>query len=161
MEVVVRLYLVQHAEAKPKEVDPERSLSEAGRAHAEQVAAVAARLDLQVYEIWHSGKTRAAQTASAFAAALAPDQGVRAVSGLGPVDDVEPIGDELGRLSEPVMLVGHLPFMERLTGYLVTGDAERPVVDFTNSAIVCLARDGSRWQVVWILTPEIAAALDR
>jgi phosphohistidine phosphatase len=154
----MEVYLVQHAEAKPKEVDPNRPLSETGRRDTEQVAAVAARLGLQIDEIRHSGKTRAEQTAKILGTALSPRQGVRAVSGLGPVDDVEPVGDELEDISGPVMLVGHLPFMEKLTGYLVSGDSCQAVVGFTNAAIVCLAKDDGAWQVMWILTPDIAAA---
>jgi phosphohistidine phosphatase len=73
------------------------------------------------------------------------------------VDDVAPVGDELKLLSKPIMLVGHLPFMERLTGYLVTGDAGQAVVDFIHAAIVCLAEEDGDWQVTWILTPDIAA----
>ena len=153
----MKIYLVQHGEAKPEEVDPDRPLSEVGRGHTEQVAAVAAKLGVEVDEIRHSGKTRAEQTAAILGAALSPEQGVRAASGLGPVDDVEPIAAELQAVSKPIMLVGHLPFMERLTGYLVTGDARQAVVDFTNAAIVCLAEEDGHWQVTWILTPDIAA----
>jgi phosphohistidine phosphatase len=153
----MKVYLVQHAEAKPKDMDPARPLSEIGRGHAEQVAAVAAQLGLEIDEIRHSGKTRAEQTATILGAALSPTQGVRAASGLGPVDDVAPVGDELTSLSKPIMLVGHLPFMERLAGYLVTGDADQAVVDFVNAAIVCLEEEKGQWQVAWILTPDIAA----
>jgi phosphohistidine phosphatase len=154
----VKVYLVQHAEAQPEEVDPDRPLSDTGREHAEQVAAVTVKLGLEIDEIRHSGKTRAEQTATILGAALSPSRGVRAASGLGPVDDIEPIAEQLEAVSKPVMLVGHLPFMERLTGYLVTRDAQQAVVDFTNAAIVCLAQDDGQWQLKWILTPEIAAA---
>jgi phosphohistidine phosphatase len=55
------------------------------------------------------------------------------------------------------MLVGHLPFMERMTAYLVTGSAAKPIFKFQNSGIVCLNRDpeiGS-WMIVWSLMPNI------
>mgnify|MGYP006308222385 CR=1 FL=1 len=66
------------------------------------------------------------------------------------------MADELDAASDPVMLVGHLPFMERIAGYFLTGDADQPVIDFTNAGIVCLAKGEDRWQVTWIFTPEIA-----
>jgi phosphohistidine phosphatase len=72
------------------------------------------------------------------------------------LDDVKPVAAELEGTAESWMLVGHLPFMERIAGYLLTGDADQPVIDFTNAAIVCLAYQENRWQVAWILTPEIA-----
>jgi phosphohistidine phosphatase len=138
-----------------KNENPERPLTEAGRDAASNVADVASRLGLEVQQIRHSGKTRARQTAEILAGALTPPGGVVAVGGLAPLDDVQPVADELADHSQPVMLVGHLPFMERLAGLMLAGDAEQPVVKFTKGAIVCLSRDGE-WQVRWILTPEIA-----
>lgn len=153
----MKVYLVQHAEALSEEQDPDRPLSDAGRRHAEQVARVAAELGVEVAEIRHSGKTRARQTAEIMGQALSPPQGVKAISGLSPLDHVGPVAEKLDRASEPVMLVGHLPFMERLAGQLLAGDAHRPVIGFTNAGIVCLERqDDGGWQAIWILTPEIA-----
>ena len=37
----MNVYLVQHGEAKPKDVDPSRSLTERGREETERVAAIA------------------------------------------------------------------------------------------------------------------------
>jgi phosphohistidine phosphatase len=111
-----------------------------------------------VQQIRHSGKTRAEQTAALFAYALSPPDGVLAVPGLAPKDDVAPIAEALERESRPVMLVGHLPFMARLAARLVAGDTERPAVEFRNGGVVCLARQDERWLVSWVLTPEIARA---
>jgi phosphohistidine phosphatase len=55
------------------------------------------------------------------------------------------------------MLVGHLPFMERLAGRMLTGEADQPVIGFTNAGIVCLEKHDERWQARWIITPEMAA----
>jgi len=54
------------------------------------------------------------------------------------------------------MLVGHLPFLKRLAGLLVTGDSDCPVVQLRNASVVCVTREGDRWLVAWILTPEMA-----
>ena len=152
----MKLYLVQHAEAMSEERDPDRPLTDLGRQHTEWVAGAAAELGVEIDEIRHSGKTRARETAEILGDALAPAGGVTAASGLSPLDDVEPVGDEIDAGDQTVMLVGHLPFMERMAGYLLTGDAGRPVIDFTNAGIVCLEKKEARWQAVWILTPEIA-----
>ena len=149
----MNLYLVQHGDAKPKEVDPSRTLSAKGRAETERVAA-AKRMDLTVYQIRHSGKRRAAQTAEILAAAMEPAGGAVAVSGLAPRDDVRPVAESLAEETKSVMLVGHLPFLARLAGLLLAGDPDRPVVHFRNSAIVALARGDAGWSVDWILTPE-------
>jgi phosphohistidine phosphatase len=153
----MKVYLVQHAESKSKDVDPNRSLTEGGRQDTVKVAVLAARMGLDVHQIRHSGKTRAEQTATILGEALSPPDGVVEVSGLAPLDEVEPVADELTKAAQPVMLVGHLPFMERLAGQMLTGDPESSVVQFRNAGIVCLMRE-ERWQVAWIITPEIAAA---
>jgi phosphohistidine phosphatase len=154
--VIVYVYLVQHGEAAPKDVDPERPLTDRGREEVADVAALASRLDLEVARIRHSGKTRAEQTAAVLAEAMAPVEGVEAASGLAPNDAVAPVAEALASAPRPLMLVGHLPFLGRLAGVLVCGDPERPPVRFRNAAIVCLARDAGLWQVAWILTPEMA-----
>jgi len=152
----MRVYLVQHAEAMSEEENPDRPLNDLGRQHTRWVAGAAAELGIEVQQIRHSGKTRAKETAEILGEALNPQGGVTEVRGLSPLDDVEPMGDELAGGSQPIMLVGHLPFMERMAGYLLTGDAQEPVIDFTNAGIVCLEQHEERWQALWILTPEIA-----
>ena len=152
----MELYLVQHAQALPKEQNPQRPLTEEGRHAADAVASACGRLGLTVQQIQHSGKTRAEQTATILAGTLSPPEVFVQVAGLGPRDDVEPVAHRLERGKQPVLLVGHLPFLERLAAYLLTGDPECAVIEFTNASGVCLVREGSRWQVRAILTPEIA-----
>ena len=154
----MKVYLVQHGEAQRKDVDPTRPLTERGRQEVRRVATFADRLDLKVHQIRHSGKTRAEQTAGILGEALSPPGGVVAVTGLAPLDDVQPVADGLAREQQPVMLVGHLPFMARLTGLLVAGDPDQPVVEFRQAGLVCLTREEDGWLVAWVLTPEMANA---
>jgi phosphohistidine phosphatase len=55
------------------------------------------------------------------------------------------------------MLVGHLPFMERLAAYLVTGSWERRIIKFQNGGIVCLDKESETggWFIKWTLMPNI------
>jgi phosphohistidine phosphatase len=152
----MKIYLVQHGEAEPKTVDPARPLTAQGRQDVQQVAAFAARLGLEVEQIRHSGKTRAEQTAEILGEVLSPAGGVVTVSGLAPNDDVRPVAEALTRESQTVMLIGHLPFLARLVGLLVTDNPDRSVVQFRNAGIVCLTREEDGWLVAWILTPEMA-----
>ena len=151
----MKIYLVQHGEAEPKSVDPARPLTERGRQDVQRAAAFAARLGLEVHQIRHSGETRAEQTAAILGQALSPPGGVAAVPGLGPKDDVGPVAEALAQESRPVMLVGHLPFLARLAGRLLVGDAERAPVEFRNAGIVCLTGEEGRWRVAWAVTPEM------
>ena len=152
----MKLYLVQHAEAEPKEIDPARPLTQRGRQDVEQMADLIKRLRLDVKQIRHSGKMRAEQTATVLGEALSPSGGVVAVSGLGPGDDVRPVADELNSSLELVMLVGHLPFLERLTGQLLLGDPHQSLVQFNKAGVVCLEREEERWRIGWVIPPSIA-----
>lgn len=149
----MKLYLVQHGEAKSKEVDPDRPLTEVGRETTEKIAGLASRLGLTVNVIRQSGKTRARQTAEIFGSALSPGGGVIAAEGLGPVDDVVPAAKAFKDEEMNVMLVGHLPFMEKMVAYLTTGDSEKDVIEFHNSGVVCLEGSGDDWEVSWQLLP--------
>jgi phosphohistidine phosphatase len=149
----MRLYLVQHGKAKSKEEDPDRPLAQEGQEETQLMAEMASRLDVGIREIRHSGKTRAEQTATIFGRALSLMGQVKAVSGLGATGDVQPVAEEMAAQDEPVMLVGHKPFMPRLAGWLVNGDIEGSPVDFRNSGIVCLERTNGDWQVRWHLSP--------
>jgi phosphohistidine phosphatase len=78
------------------------------------------------------------------------------VGGLKPLDDVITFAASIDP-AENTMLVGHLPFMERMTAYLVTGSTDKPVFRFQNSGIVCLNKesDSDSWVIVWTLMPKI------
>lgn len=149
------VYLVQHGEAKPEEEDPQRPLTPRGREEVQRVAAWAARAGIPVDVIEHSGKLRAQQTAEILAAALQPPQGVRAVAGLAPLDDVRPVAERLAQGEERVMLVGHLPFMSRLASLLLVEDPEREIVRFRYGGILCLGRVEAGWRVLWMVTPDV------
>jgi len=150
------LYLVQHGKSLPKDVDPDQGLSEEGIAETKRIADVAADYGINVSHIKHSVKTRAHKTAKIFASALNPPRGMTEAEGLKPMDDVVAFAASIAP-NDNTMLVGHLPFMERMTSYLVTGSTDKPVFKFQNSGIVCLNKDpdtGS-WVIVWTLMPKI------
>ena len=150
------LYLVQHGKSLPKGIDPDQGLSEEGVAETKRIADVAANYGVNVSHIKHSVKTRAHKTAEIFASALNPPRGIAEVDGLKPLDDVITFAAAMDP-TENSMLVGHLPFMERMTSYLVTGSTDKPVFKFQNSGIVCLNKDpdSGSWVIVWTLMPNI------
>ena len=150
------LYLVQHGKSLAKEVDPDQGLSETGIADTRTIARVAAGYNVAVNRIHHSVKTRTRQTAEIFAETLHPTDGVHQIDGIKPMDDVTAIAPVLNP-DDALMLVGHLPFMARLTALLVTGRIEPPVFRFQNSGIVCLDKqpNETNWQIIWTLMPTI------
>lgn len=150
------LFLVQHGKSLPKDVDPQKGLSDQGSAEVTRIADAAKGYNVQVGSICHSGKTRARQTAEIFASALEPKQGIREKSGLKPLDDVITIAASINN-ADDIMLVGHLPFMERMCAYLITGKTDKPVFKFQNGGIVCMDIDAESqsWIIKWTLMPAI------
>jgi len=150
------LYLVQHGKSLPEEVDLERGLSPEGIADVTRIAEVAGGYGIRPGTILHSGKKRARQTAEIFASFLLSGEEVVYTSGIDPLDDVTELARKV-KTEDNWMLVGHLPFMERLVGFLTTGSIEKPVFRFQNGGIVCLDKDAGSpfWFVKWALMPRI------
>jgi phosphohistidine phosphatase len=150
------IFLVQHGISLPKEKDPNKGLSDEGIAETKRIAEVAKEYKVRVSGITHSGKTRALQTADIFSSALEPENGLEERNGLNPLDDVTAFADTIDS-AENRMFVGHLPFMERITAFLITGSMEKPVFKFQNSGIVCLDQDPvtQSWVIKWTLMPNI------
>jgi phosphohistidine phosphatase len=150
------VYLVQHAAAKAKEDDPTRDLTEVGRMEIEHVAHHLKRLNVQVKQIFHSGKTRARSTAEILAWHLKPPAGITEAPGLAPLDDPAIWADRIGGLTEDIMMVGHLPHLARLAALLMAGDQEKNIVNFQMGGAVRLQQmSPGQWAVDWMVLPEI------
>jgi len=152
----VKLYLVQHGEATPEEVDPSRPLTAKGIADVERMARFSQEASVRVPVIWHSGKLRARQTAELLAAALQAPERIQEVSGLAPNDPIEPVASQLESRKEDLMIVGHLPFLAKLASMLLLGSMA-DIIAFRQGGIVCLERGQDRgWRLAWMATPELA-----
>ena len=153
---MMAIFLVQHGKSLTKEQDPEQGLSRQGIDDVERIAGVAQGYNVHVESIVHSRKKRARQTAQIFASALKPAGGLQERDGLKPLDDVTAFAGSLNPQSQ-IMMVGHLPFMERLTSFLITGDIDQRVFKFQNGGIVCLdtGLEEKGWVIRWTLMPEI------
>ena len=89
-------------------------------------------------------------------AVLKPEKGVHERNGLKPLDDVVAFSGTIDS-KENLMLVRHLPFMARLTSYLITESVDTPVFKFQNGGILCLDMDSDEesWVIKWTLMPKI------
>ncbi|MBI5957563.1 MAG: hypothetical protein HY866_02435, partial [Chloroflexi bacterium] len=75
--------------------------------------------------------------------------------GLTYADPPGPLVHELTYETEPVMLVGHNPFMEDLTALMLTGSDEKTPVSFGTSSTACLELSGNQWVLKWVLHREL------
>jgi phosphohistidine phosphatase len=158
----MRAYLVQHGKAKSADQDPNRGLTDEGRQEVQQIAGFLERLRLSVALIQHSGKPRAEQTAHILAERMRCTAGPGPTGGLNPDDDPATAANFLKVYTEDILIVGHLPHLERLTSLLLTGNPDRRPVQFKNSGVVCLEKEPSgTWSLAWAIVPELLTAPNR
>lgn len=147
-------YLVQHATAASKQEDPDRPLTEQGRRELEGVMMLMMRFGaITASRVVHSGARRAEETARMIGTSL--DAEVVAEDGLAPNDDPAGWAGRLRTSDRDLVLVGHLPHLERLASLMLCEDPERRVVRFANGGIVCLGDDDGRWCLHWAVTPAL------
>jgi phosphohistidine phosphatase len=155
-EVEMKLYLVQHAKAASKDVDPERSLTKEGRRDIQKVAAFIKTLNPAVDYLWHSRKKRAIQTAEILSDVITINKEKTEREGLAPNDDVAAIKDELIASQQDIMIVSHMPFVSKLASLLLTGQEFANTLAFKQGGIVALSSSESNlWQIEWMVIPEL------
>jgi phosphohistidine phosphatase len=149
------LYLIQHGEAAPEDLDPQRRLTEKGAEDVGKIADLLRPLGLTVKSVWHSGKARARQTAEI----IGPAMGVSVPTkhaGLSPNDPTSPIQVEIAGVDGDLMIVGHLPFLGKLASALLTGSESADIVAFQQGGIICLERlRETKWKTLWMIIPDL------
>ena len=152
----MKLYLVQHGEAASKEADPERPLTGKGRKDSAKTAEFLGSSGISVDSIWHSTKTRAMETARIFENELSPKEGTVQKEGLAPSDPVTDILAVVMAEGKDIMIVGHLPFLEKIASYALIGAEEPGIVKFNMGGVVCLERDeDDSWQLLFAVKPDL------
>ena len=148
------LYFVQHGEAVAKTINPDRPLSQQGIENVQRIATSLGKNGLIINTIYHSGKSRAMQSAQIFAKHTGTGT-VTATSGMAPNDDVAAFAvmSDLHQLDN-TMFVGHLPFMEKLVSLLTTGNEQADIVNFENGGVVCLERSQNSFHMAWFIKPS-------
>lgn len=152
----MKLYLVQHGESVPEEIDPKRPLTENGRADVSKAARFLKDAEVQINIIWHSTKLRAEQTAELISEVIKPSRGVEERIGLAPNDPVDKIKDELLKEENDLMIVGHLPFLWKLISLILLGNGSYNIISFRQGGVVCLEKKPEgNWFLIWAIVPEL------
>jgi phosphohistidine phosphatase len=147
-----RLYFAQHGLALSETENPNRPLSEAGISQTKIIATALHRSGTPVSSIFHSGKLRALQTAEIFAS-LINISTISVIDHLSPNDDVTLTAQNFK--VNNALYVGHLPHIEKLVSYLVTGNENQSVIKFQNSAVVCLEKNETGYHILWYITADL------
>ncbi|MBI2314413.1 MAG: phosphohistidine phosphatase SixA [Betaproteobacteria bacterium] len=155
----MRLFLMQHGDSLPEEVNRERPLSGRGREDVARMARFLSVAGCRASRVYHSGKNRAWQTAEIMAEHLAPGVSPQVMSGISPNDPVAPVAQQVQGFSDDALIAGHQPFMGRLVAQLVAGNAELAVVSYRQGSVACVEKNAEGgWSLCWMMRPELLAA---
>lgn len=151
----MRLFLVQHGDAVAEDVDPDRPLSEQGRADIRRLAEWLSGQNVRVDQILHSGKTRAKQTGELLRPVLKKPSNVFESRGLAPNDSPEAFLRQLTDPSKDTLVAGHMPFVARTVSQALTDAPDRQLIDFQPGSIAGIERgSGASWHLFLFARPE-------
>ena len=152
----MRLYLVRHGEAVVSDNGGDVALSEWGKFEVEKSGTeIADRID-NLDIIFHSNKLRAHQTAKIIQTKLKFDATVpmNEMEGLKPNDSAEEIAEWAGQVQNDIMLVGHLPFINKLAGILLKESEKNYSLSFGTASVASFERGKSGdWMLLWFFNP--------
>ncbi len=152
----MKLYLARHGDYTLDPIQNMDVLSEKGMNDVLAITNWLKPLNLSVASIWHSSKNRAQQTAGILAAAFTAKKAAAYHEGLEPDDDIDRVTAEIQHSDDDMVVVGHLPFMSKLTSHLLIGDENRELINFATGSLVCLSQiDKTHWVMDWMLTPDM------
>ena len=152
----MRLYIVQHGDAVAKDVDPDRPLSDQGRADIERLADLLGKHKIQVARIFHSGKTRAKETAELLRPLLERQGEFEEQQGLAPNDSPDAFLRQSVRADKDTLIVSHMPFVARIVSQALTGVPDRQLLEFAPGGVAGIERgDSASWRLFMFLRPEI------
>ena len=143
------VYFAQHAKATSKEIDEHRPLSADGTDETRSVASCLKKHHVEINKVCHSGKLRAVQTANIFAEILDVDDVIQ-LDVMNPNDEPTKLIQQISQ--DKVLYVGHLPNIQKVVSKLIC-DEDAAVVQFQNSAVVCIEVNGSESSIQWFMTP--------
>ena len=152
----MKLYLVQHGEACAREVDPDRPLTDQGKADIDHLADFLRQAGIQVERVIHSGKLRAAQTAERLAKVVVPGVELESSGIISPNDNPKAFDWQSDSWDKDTLVVGHLPFLAKLVSHLVIEDENKLITDWQPGSAVCLGHNSNaQWQINWMIRPEL------
>lgn len=153
----MKLYLVQHGDACSKQDDPQRPLTEKGKADANRLAVFLRQAGVEVDHVVHSGKLRAQQTAERLVNAIAPGTKIEVHDAINPNDSPVSFAVRLKELPGDSLIVSHVPFIPSLIAHLVVGNKNSLITAFTPGSVACLeiTAEKNNWSLNWMMRPEL------
>ncbi|MEJ5165547.1 MAG: phosphohistidine phosphatase SixA [Thermoanaerobaculia bacterium] len=152
----MKIYLVQHGEAKSEQEDPERGLTEKGIEDLHKIGKFLQKMDMKLDKIYHSGKKRAEQTAEILKNYLKIEGNIQKIEGISPMDEPEILYERIKDFDENIMIVGHLPHLSKFSSLLLSGDKNKNIINFKMGSVLCLSKSQEGFKIDLFLIPEIS-----
>ncbi|MCX8065947.1 MAG: phosphohistidine phosphatase SixA [Candidatus Hydrogenedentes bacterium] len=152
------IYLVQHGEAYPKELNPDRPLTPEGKMTTRKMGEFIKNKGIQVETFWHSLKLRAKETAEILREALdLLSTPIIEYEELEPEISPKKILKEIKKTEySNIMIVGHLPHLSKLSGLLLLKDETLEIISFEKAGIVCIEwKEEIGGILKWMITPSL------
>jgi len=88
---------------------------------------------------------------------LKVENDISQADGIKPMDDAIAFARHIDEIDD-LMIVSHLPFLERLTACMTSGNPETTVFKFQSGGIVCMEQLPApyEWVIKWALMPNIS-----
>lgn len=150
----MNLYVIRHGEAFSGEEDPERKLTASGKEKVIKLGHFLNVAGINIQHIFHSTKARAQQTAEIIAKNYANTK-PSVLACLEPESDIKTLIYAIDKVENNTLLVGHLPNLELLSNFLLTGNFNTSTIAFSPSSIACFKREGSFWILTWLIEPDL------
>lgn len=152
----MKLYIVRHGDAVTTEQNSKRPLSEEGKAEVKIMANFMRENNIEVSQIYHSGKARAKETAMMLAQPMSNHPKVEELEWIQPDDPIKPIASYSTNWHQDTMLVGHLPFVGKLVSELLFERDDCPCINFPTAGIICLDRIALyQYSIAWFIHPSL------
>ncbi|NGX60437.1 MAG: hypothetical protein KR126chlam3_01611 [Chlamydiae bacterium] len=151
----MKIYLVRHGQAVSPEVDPEKPLSPQGRENIEMIAKFLGKKSFPLSLILHSQKLRAKQTAEIMGQYIAPGLALEEHAQMAPNDPIEAGFSRTTAEDGDTMIVGHLPYLQKLLSYMIVDNEDLDLVQFNGGTTICVESFNGSWIIDWIVCLEL------
>ena len=137
----MKLMLMRHAEAEDGSPDPDRQLTDFGRATSYAMASFAIKTAaMTVSQIWCSPYKRARETSEPFRELLGDSTTFVIKDWLKPEGNPDKILTEIRNVTDSVLIIGHNPLLAALVGKLI-GQSESGLTGFRKGALFIFKRN--------------------
>lgn len=150
----MKIYVMRHGEVAHNNGDSERLLTGYGQASVARLGQFCARDLVNCEMIWHSPLKRAVQTAQIMQNQLGFDGPMLEHGDLKPESDVDVLTTLVQEERKSLLLVSHLPFVDKFVSHLLTGRS-KDMVHYRPGTIVALEQIAGQWYLNWCLHPEM------